>query len=100
MSFLDHIYPIELERKDATYASRSTSYIVLLIDIDSEGHLRTKVYDKRDYFKFHFILSSILASPAYAACTSQLIPYSRARGSYHDFLDMILETTVPRVPIG
>jgi len=27
---------------------------------------------------------------------SQLIQYSRARGSYHDFLDMIWETTVPK----
>ena len=43
--FVDSIYPIELEIKDTTDTDRSTSYIDLLLDIDSEGRLRTKLYD-------------------------------------------------------
>ena len=56
------------------------------------GRLRTKFYDKRDDFNFlivnfPFICSNIPASPAYGVYISQLIRYSRACGSYQDFLD-------------
>ena len=46
--FVDRIYPIELEIKDATDTDRSVSYLDLHFEIDSEGWLRTKFYDKRD----------------------------------------------------
>jgi hypothetical protein len=49
-NFVDLIYPIELEIKDTTYTARSASYIDQLLKIDSEGRLRTKLYDKRDDF--------------------------------------------------
>jgi hypothetical protein len=60
--------------------------------MDSEGWLRTKLYDKRDDFNFPivhfpFICSNIPAAPAYGVYISQLIRYSRACGSYVDFLD-------------
>jgi hypothetical protein len=63
-----------------------------LIEIDSEGRLRTNLYDKRDYFNFPivnfpFICSNIPAAPAYGVYISQLIRYSRACDSYQDFLD-------------
>jgi hypothetical protein len=46
------------------------SYIDLHLEIDSEGQLRTKLYDKRDDFNFPivnfpFICSNIPAAPAY-----------------------------------
>ena len=49
-------------------------------------------YDKRDEFnfpivKFPFICSNIPAAPAYGVYISQMIRYSRACGSYQDFLD-------------
>jgi hypothetical protein len=50
--FVDHIYPIELEIKDT---NRSASYLVLRLEIDSEGWLRTKLYDKRDDLKFPIV---------------------------------------------
>jgi len=58
----------------------------------SERRLRTKLYDKRDYFNFPivnfpFLCSSILAAPAYGVYISQLTRYSRACGSCQDFLD-------------
>jgi hypothetical protein len=39
--FVDRIYPIELEIKDTTNTDRSTSYLDLDLEIDSEGRLRT-----------------------------------------------------------
>ena len=50
--FGDRIYPIELEIKDTTDTDGSASYLDLHIEIDSEGKLRTKLYDKRDDFNF------------------------------------------------
>ena len=66
--FVERIYPIELEIKDTT-----------------EEWLRTKPYDKRDDFNFPIFnlpfMCNIPESPAYGVYISQLIRYSRARGS-------------------
>jgi hypothetical protein len=90
--FVDRIYPIELEIKDTTDTDTSASYLDLHLEIDSDGRLRTKLYDKRDDFNFPivnfpFIGSNIPAAPAYGVYISQLMRYSRACGSYQDFLD-------------
>jgi hypothetical protein len=55
--FVDRIYPIyiELEIKDSTDTDRSASYLDLHLEIDSEWRLRTKLYDKRDYFNFPIV---------------------------------------------
>jgi hypothetical protein len=54
--------------------------------------LRTKLSDKRDDFNFPivnfpFICSNIPTASSYGVYISQLIRYSRACGSYQDFLD-------------
>ena len=72
--FVDRIYPIELEIWDTTYIDRSASYLDLLLEIDSERWLRTKLYDKRDVFNFlilnfPFICSNIPAAPTYGVDT-------------------------------
>jgi hypothetical protein len=90
--FVNCIYPIQLEINDTTDTERSASYLDLHLEIDSEWRLRTKRYDKRDDFNFPivnfpFICSKILATPTYGVYISQLIRYSRACGSYQDFLD-------------
>ena len=46
--FVDCIYLIELEIKDTTDTDMVASYFDLHSEIDSEGRLRTKLYDKRD----------------------------------------------------
>jgi hypothetical protein len=71
----------------------SASYLDLHLEIDSEGRLRTKLYDKRDdvnfpIVNFPFICSNIPAAHAYGVYISQLIQYSRAYGSYQDFLKL------------
>jgi hypothetical protein len=81
--FVDRIYPIKLEIKDTTDTNRSASYL----EIDSEGRLRTKLYDKTDDFNFPivnfpFICSNIPAAPEYGVNISQMIRYSRTCGSY------------------
>jgi len=50
--FVDRIYSIELEIKDTSDTDTSASYLDLHLEIDSEGRLRTKLYDKRDDFDF------------------------------------------------
>ena len=77
---------------DITDTDRFASYLDLHSEIDSEGRLRTKFYDKRDDFNFPivnfpFICSNIPAAPGYGVYISQLMRYSRACGSYQDFLD-------------
>ena len=78
--------------KDTTDTYMSASYLEIHLEIDSEGRLRPKHYDTRDDFNFPivnfpFICSKIPAAPAYGVDISQIIRYSRACGSYQDFLD-------------
>ena len=89
--FVDRIYPIELEIKDTTDTDRSALYLDIHLEIDSEGRLVTILYDKRDDFNFPivnfpFIFSNIAAAPVNGVYVFQLIRYSRACGSYQDFL--------------
>ena len=69
-----------------------TKFCVNIFEIDSEGRLRTKRYDKRDGFScpivnFSFICWNIPAAPIKGVYISQLIRYSRACSSYQDFIN-------------
>ena len=46
--FVDRIYPIDLEIKDITDTDIYAAYLDVNLEIDSDGRLRTKIYDKRD----------------------------------------------------
>ena len=87
--FVDRIYPIELEIKNTTDTDMSASNLDIHLEIDNEGQLRTKLYDKRDFHivNFPFICSNIPAAPTYGVYVSQLIRYSRTCGSYQDIID-------------
>ena len=81
----------ELEIKDTMESNTSPSYLDLLLSIESDGQLRTSLYDKRDDFNFHitnlpFLSSNIPSSPAYGVFISQLIRYARACSSYECFI--------------
>ena len=63
----------------------------LLLSIESDGQLRTSLYDKRDDFNFHitkfpFLGSNIPSLPAYGVFMSQLLRYARACSSYECFI--------------
>ena len=90
-NYLGQMYPAELEIKDTTESNTSASYLDLLLSIESDGQLRTSLYDKRDDFNFHitnfpFLSSNIPSSPAYGVFISQLIRYARACSSYECFI--------------
>ena len=98
------MYPAELEIKDTTESNTSAYYLDLLLSIESDGQLRTSLYDKRDDFNFRcdgasvllyftshitnfpFLSSNIPSSPAYGVFISQLIRYARACSSYECFI--------------
>ena len=96
--FLHLIYPKELEIKDTTDSEKSASYLDLHLEIDTQGELSTKLYDKRDDFNFPivnfpFLCGNIPSAPAYGVYVSQLIRYSRACKAYIDFLDRAVRLT-------
>ena len=67
-SLLTMLYPIELEIKDTTDTDRSASYLDLHIEIDSEGRLRTKLYDKRDNFNFPIVNFPLIIAHSSSTC--------------------------------
>ena len=90
-SYVDSIYPSELEIKDTAESSTSASYLDVLLNIDADGKLTTQLHDKRDDFSFTIVNfpykgSNIPLSPAYGVYISQLIRYARASSTYNQFL--------------
>ena len=61
------MYPIEPEIKDTTNTDRSAPYINLRLEIDSEGRLRTRLYDTRDDFNFAIVNFQFMRSTIPAA---------------------------------
>ena len=62
----------------------SASSLDMHLEIENEGRLRAKLYDKREDFNFvcvnlPFIGSNIPAAPAYGSHISHLIRYSSMR---------------------
>ena len=53
--FVDRIYPIELEIEYITDTDRSASSLYIHLEIDDEGRLKMKLYDKRDNFNFPIV---------------------------------------------
>ena len=89
--YLSSIYPPELEVKETTETNNSASYLDIMLSYDTDGHMNTSLYDKRDDFNFSitnfpFLSSNIPSSPAYGVFISQLIRYARASTKYTDFV--------------
>ena len=89
--WLPLIYPPELEIKETTDTASSASFLDLYLEIDTNGQLSTRIYDKRDDFKFEIINfphmdSNIPSSPAYGVYISQLIRYARGCSKYAAFV--------------
>jgi hypothetical protein len=85
-SYVDPIYPNELEIKDTTESCTTASYLDVMLNIDADGKL-TQLYDKRDDFNFAtvnfpYTCSNIPLSPACGVYISHLIRYARAWSTY------------------
>jgi hypothetical protein len=90
-SYVDLIYPNELEIKHTTECSTSASYLDILLNLDTNGKITTQFYDKRDDFNFSTtnfpnLCSNIPASGAYGVHISMLTWYARACLTYDQFL--------------
>jgi hypothetical protein len=90
-SYVNYIYPSESEIKYNTESFTSASYLDVLLNIDADGKLTTKLYDKRDDFNFTivnfpYICSNTLLSPAYGVYISKLIRFARSCYTYDQFL--------------
>jgi hypothetical protein len=60
--FGDFIDRIELEIKYTTFTTRAASCLDLHLEINSEGRLKSKPYDKRDYFNFPMVHCPFIAT--------------------------------------
>jgi hypothetical protein len=54
-SYVDSLYPSELEIKDTTESYTSALYLDVLLNIVAGGKLKTKFFDKRDDFSFTIV---------------------------------------------
>ena len=89
--YINDIYPEELEIKETTDNSTSSSFLDLLLEFDNDNRLRVKIYDKRDDFNFNivnypFLCGNIPQSPSYGVYVSQLIRNARTSTLYDDFV--------------
>ena len=84
--YLEFIYSRELEIKETTETTASSSYLDCYLYIDN-GKLTTRLYNKWDDFNFpivffSFLSSTIPSAPAYGVYVSQLIRYARTCSNY------------------
>ena len=90
---MDLIYLIELEIRDTRDTTRSASYVGIHLEVDSDGRLRTTLYDKTDnlfnlpIMNFPFMCCNIPAAPPYGIYPSQCMQCYRACGTYQEFLE-------------
>jgi hypothetical protein len=54
-TYVDSIYPNELEIKDTTECSTSAFHLEILLKMDTNGKLTTQLYDKRDDINFPIV---------------------------------------------
>jgi hypothetical protein len=56
-SYVDSIFPSELEIKETMESSTSASYLDVLLKLDTNGKITTQLYYKQDDFNFSIINS-------------------------------------------
>ena len=91
ITFIDLIYPCQLETKDTTKSRSSASCLDCYLYTENEKHV-THLYDKRDDFNFFivnfpFLSDNIPSAPACGVYISQLVRHARACNKYQDFAD-------------
>ena len=66
---IDRFYPIDLAIKDTTDTARSASYLELHLQVDSEGRLWAKPYDKRIEHSIHICSNTCICSVYFSVVT-------------------------------
>ena len=101
---VDRIYLIKLETKESTDTAKSTSCLNIQLEIDSEGKLRTKLYDKRDYLNFFIVNFPFMCSTCiwsiYLSVDSDIPELVVSIKISLIEIVAYKETTTTRVPIG
>ena len=88
-SMVNRIYPSELQLNKANVSDTEASFLNLHLSI-SDGFVKTKIYDKRDYFDFDivnfpFLDGDVPRSTSYGVYISQLIRFARVSSHVDDF---------------
>ena len=104
-NYVAKIYPPSLELKNATDSPVGTAYLDLYLFKNSDGALKTKLYDKRDDFQFEIINfqwmdSNIPICPAYGVYVSRLVAFARACSDFEEFSQRHLTLTKKLVSQG
>jgi hypothetical protein len=73
VDYVGRIYHIELEIKDTYVTVRSASYIGFHMEIDIEGRLKAKLYNKRDDFNIPIVNFALVCRNVPAAHTNELL---------------------------
>ena len=88
-SMVNRIYPSELQLNKVNVSDAEASFLDLHLSI-SNGFVKTKIYDKRDYFDFDivnfpFLDGGVPRSASYGVYISQLIRFARVSSHVDDF---------------
>ena len=88
-TYTSEIYPPELTLNKANTDEQHCSFLDLDISINN-GKLNSKIYDKRDDFKFPivnypFLDGDVPLSPSYGVYISQLVRFARVCNNVNDF---------------
>ena len=86
---VNRIYLSELQLNKANVSDTEASFLDLHLSI-SDGFVKTKIYDKRDYFDFDivnfpFLDGDVPRSTSYGVYISQLIRFARVSSHVDDF---------------
>ena len=73
VDYVGRIYHIELEIKDTYVTVRSATYIGFHMEIDIEGRLKAKLYNKRDDFNIPIVNFALVCRNVPAAHTHEFI---------------------------
>ena len=87
-SRVSHIYPSELQLNKANVSDTKASFLDLHLSI-SDGFVKTKMFDKRDYFDFDIVSfpyldGDIPRSTSYGVYISQPIRFARVSSHVDD----------------
>ena len=82
---------MKFRKKKCTHARTDIWRFRYRFYVDSDGRLKTELYDKREDFNipivnFPFVCNNIQITPAHRIYISQLIRYSTACDFYNNFL--------------